>query len=736
MNFPLARVLPIAWGAALAGFVVGGALAGWTLLTQTWVREFQAGAESSLDERVLAIVQRATFEGLGFGAIGLLVGIVALALTRIPRNGVQAVPQERLTAHALVVAAAFALWTGSTGVTDEALPFLDAGGLMLLNVGGFLACLFALSVGVFVTSLCPGAPPRDEPVPVAGGALIAMGAAGWLSFSLLLESIGGEHRSIPHLAGAGLSALAAFPLGALVARGLRRPWETLSLRLARGALVPRPVTWAASMLLVLAVAVSAATASFASPVAETNYERTARRKAAALPASSPNVILVTIDTLRADHLGCYGYDRPTSPFIDSLAADGTLFADTSAPAAWTKPSTATILTGLHPSRHGALHHGSRLELPDGEQTLAEAFRSQGYATAGFVTNPNIKTIFDFDRGFDTYFDSPVEDTITRAAMRDSLFGRVVMSLSRYQFNWKYENDIFDTNRHVMAWLDANHSQPFFLYVHYIDPHIPYTPPEQYRREFDREHEGFPLFNRRKELVGIDRYDGEIRYTDDGIRQLVDRLKSLDAWEDTLIVFTSDHGEEFFEHDVMGHGFSLYQPVIGVPLIAHGPGVERGRVVQSPVQIVDMPATLLDLAGTGIDELGDGHSFASAVTDRAWTGSQIYLENEFGPSLHQQRTFVLSGVRQGRYKLILTERSLYRPPGRGGFEAQELYDLEADPDETQNLVHDEAHRALVTEMLDGLMQHAQFLNDSGQRDSEPSTLSDEMEAQLRALGYLK
>jgi arylsulfatase A-like enzyme len=235
---------------------------------------------------------------------------------------------------------------------------------------------------------------------------------------------------------------------------------------------------------------------------------------------------------------------------------------------------------------------------------------------------------------------------------------------------------------------------------------------------------------------MDLYDGEIRYTDDGIRQLVEKLDTLGIRDETVLVITSDHGEEFYEHEVLGHGFSLYQPAIHVPLIANGPGISQGRVVEASVQIVDLPASLLDFAGTGIRSFGDGRSFAAAMADPDWkpTGD-LYLENEFGEGQDENRDFVLNAVRDGKYKLILTERNLYRPVWSPKYDAQELYDLEADPGETKNLVFDPKYRARVASMLDRLRKHSQFLVDTGFRDIKPAALSEDVEADMRALGYL-
>ncbi|HVS20116.1 MAG TPA: sulfatase, partial [Planctomycetota bacterium] len=500
-------------------------------------------------------------------------------------------------------------------------------------------------------------------------------------------------------------------------------------------LVPRAATLALGLGLALAGLWTLAQGSLSPVAGEPRYAALPARDGGGGPGG-PNVVLVTVDTLRADHLSCYGYERPTSPFLDRLAAAGARCADVTAPASWTKPSTGTILTGLYPSRHGALYHGSSLHLPEGERTLAEAFADHGYVTAGFVANPNIKAVFDFDRGFDQYYDAPVQDTLTLASLRTSVFGRMLMRLLRHKFNWNYENDIASMNREVLAWLEANHGSRFFLYVHYIDPHDPYDPPARYREEFARG-AGLALFNERKRRVGIDLYDGEIRYTDDGLRALVETLERHGVWDDTLFVLTSDHGEEFFEHGVLGHGFSLYQEVVQVPLVLHGPGVAAGTVIEEPVALLDLPATVLDLAGAGIANFGDGRSFAPRVRGAPPPQdiSPLFLESEFGQTDANHREFVFNGLRQGPWKLVLTEANKFFPPAVPRFGREALYHLGDDPGERTNLFHDEEHEARLAEWLDALRAHAHFLAETGFRDIPPAALTPEIEAGLRALGYI-
>ncbi len=728
------RVLRIAKGSALLGFAAGALHAVFVFTGRTHVREFQAGDASTVGEKALAIVHTAAIEGLGFGALGLLAGSCAVLGARLAARG-RAPSGSAVAAVLLFSVAGFLGWTLSAWAAEDALPHLTTPAILLLDLAGIAAAIIGFGCFHLAMRRLPGA--RGAPgleLSSVVGSITAAGTATALALSHLL-AVSEGWRSPRRLAVALFLFVLALPLAVLLARILRRPTSWIAGRLANRPLVPRPLTLGAGALLALSVAGTAPFFRISALPSGASYP------AADLPADPasdmhPNVVFVTVDTLRADHLGAYGYPRPTSPFLDSVAAAGARFSDVVAPAAWTKPSTGTLFTGLYPSRHGALYHGSSLKLPDGMRTLAEAFRERGYVTAGFVSNPNIKAVFDFDRGFDLFFDSPVEDTLTLACIRASLTGRILTSLIRHQFNWNYENDVRQINEHVIAWLEENHDAPFFLYVHYIDPHVPYDPPASYREQFEQEH-GFAVFNKRAKLVGQDLYDAEIRYTDDGLRELVERLRGLGIWERTLFVFTSDHGEEFFEHEVLGHGFSLFQAVIRVPLVLHGPAVPAGGVIEEPVQILDLPSTVLDLAGFGVERFGDGRSFAGALRDRRWSGdTEYFLENEFGQDYGNQRAFAFTGVRKGRWKLVLTEHNAFFPPENPANARQALYDLWNDPAEEKNLIGAEEHRAIAEGMLEGLRRHSQFLVESGFRDATPSALTPDVEASLRALGYVE
>jgi len=725
---PSRTILYTALVFALTALVLGGLHAALEIGGRTWVLEFQAGPASGWGEKLSAIVQSAAIEGFGFGLVGAALAAAGVGLARLLPHLRYDDGGSGYGGALILCAGAFFGWAAMAWLADDALPFLTRPQVLLLDLSGCLVLLGGLVFYDLLTRRCPWAPRASEPNAVGSVAGAALGT--WAALGILKSGDQGW-REPTMLVLTGVIYLATVPLAGLVARTSDWPFARARVRARRGALYPWRVSLALAALLLLAGAWTVPHLELSPLAGEPSYATLAPRP----EGPGPNVVFVTIDTLRADHLGCYGYERPTSPFIDELAREGVLCKDASAAASWTKPSTGTLLTGLHPSRHGALYHGSLLHLPDDKQTLAEAFRNRGYVTAGFVANPNLKKVFAFDRGFDVYFDSPVEDTVTLACIRGTWFGQLLMTLLRHQFNWNYENDCARMNEEVLAWLEKNHQQRFFLYVHYIDPHIPYDPPANYRREFAQAH-GSVLFNERKRRVGIDHYDGEIRYCDDGLRALVEKLREQGVWENTLLVLTSDHGEEFFEHGVLGHGFSLYQEVVRVPLILRGPNVPVGAVLASPVQHLDLPATVLALAGTGVKQFGDGSSFHARLRAREEPEHEdIFLESEFGQDESDPRSFVFTGLRTGRWKLVLTERNQYFPPSDPRYGRGALYDLAADPEERRNLFRADDNQALIHGLLERLRHHAQFLVEQGFRDVPPAALTPEVEAGLKALGYI-
>jgi len=306
-------------------------------------------------------------------------------------------------------------------------------------------------------------------------------------------------------------------------------------------------------------------------------------------------VLVSIDTLRADHLGTYGYARPTSPNIDRLAAAGVVFENAFAPSPWTLPSHATMLTGVSPYRHGAVR--GDLQIAPDVVTLAERLSRAGYQTAGFVNAPFVGSRFGFARGFE-------------------------------RFEERFERRALDRNEHherVLA-AAADLREPFFLFVHYMDVHLPYHPPKRFnvfRRSAKRPRVGKQLEVQRELADGtrklteneehalIDFYDGEILAVDSKIDQLLEVIAG--RFPNTVVLLTSDHGEEFLEHGSLFHARTLYDEVLHVPLVVAGPGVKPGVRITTLTSLLDVVPTVLALTGQPPTDDVQGRSLAGFLT---------------------------------------------------------------------------------------------------------------------------
>lgn len=283
-----------------------------------------------------------------------------------------------------------------------------------------------------------------------------------------------------------------------------------------------------------------------------------------------NLILVSVDTLRPDHLGAYGYDRPTSPELDAFAAAGAVFEQAVSTALWTLPSHASMLTGRYPANHGLRGLGSRPE--DGVPTLAEALRAAGYRTVAFVNSTYFAERYGMRRGFDA-FEYVKED---KSQVRPSL-----------------------VTLNAANWLAAVDDEPFFLFLHVYDVHSDYRALPRFSRMFLRPYEG-RFDGSTEQLIDvqdegarigpadirrlIDLYDAGIRQTDMVLGQLFDLLDELELADHTLVIVTSDHGEEFFERGSVLHGSGMYDELFRVPLLVRGPGVPPGVRVPDPVEI--------------------------------------------------------------------------------------------------------------------------------------------------------
>ena len=454
-----------------------------------------------------------------------------------------------------------------------------------------------------------------------------------------------------------------------------------------------------------------------------------------------NIVLITIDTLRADHLSSYGYFRPTSPVIDALAATGVRFEVPIVQWPKTGPSFASMFTSTYPKDNGIVRKiGTRL--PDSFLMLAELLQGQGYATRAVVANGAVASEFNFNQGFDTYIESwkltPPEEGVdpTGAAMINQLVETVMK--------------------------DQPTGEPFFLWVHYLDPHSPYEAPQPWTDkfvddsfsnstqkvdiDFDRPRRQMTGIGREQVLVGRDdldfyvaRYDSEISYVDAKIGQLLEFLGNRGLMESTLTVVTSDHGESLGEHQYFfDHGRFSYQSCLRVPLIFHQPGVLEPRIDTSPVELLQLTPTLLEAAGI---ELEEGQWMQGQSLWPRLRGAEIEVPERyaFSEAGYAVKPLWQRAVTDGRHKLIYAQDWGEQRWIAGKGNPFALFDLATDPDETVNLVgqDNEAERRLQT-ALHKLWSAPPFDVDiqeaGGQEESEE--MDEETRRQLKALGYIQ
>jgi arylsulfatase A-like enzyme len=437
-------------------------------------------------------------------------------------------------------------------------------------------------------------------------------------------------------------------------------------------------------------------------------------------AGRRNLLVVVIDTLRRDHLSLYGYAKPTSPGLTRFAASSFVFERAMAASSWTEPSTASLLSGLTPPRHGA-HEYARV--PAAVTMLAEVLHDAGWRTGAVSGNPNASPLFGFDQGFES-FHFPGNDE----AREYPDVAELVLKA-----------------REFIQTADPA-GRPFFCYLHVMNVHGPYVAPPEYRERFlDRPFTDFPFQNelwkeilrkgrieRRKEVTPemlrdlTARYDGAIAYTDRVISDfLAERLAAGGASSD-LIVVTSDHGEELFDHGGFGHGFSLHHELVDVPLLLRRPDGEGGGTrIAAPVSLVDVAPTLLDrlglLAAQPGARFGDGVSLAPLLQGgRIERDAPIVAQLERGK---QGKAFLLE---QWPLRLILTERDY-----AGREDVLELFDLEKDPDERHDLLAGDAAR--TAELRRKLAARRSQL-ETAALPTTTEELDEAMRRKMEALGY--
>jgi arylsulfatase A-like enzyme len=398
------------------------------------------------------------------------------------------------------------------------------------------------------------------------------------------------------------------------------------------------------------------------------------------PKPSPNVLLISVDTLRADHLGAYGASSGT-PRLDAIAKAGVVFERAVAPVPITLPSHASLFTATYPFAHGVRDNGS-FRLAGERGTLTETFRAAGYRTAAFVGSFALDSRFGLDQGFEIY-DDFYGDT--------SALGNFAIS----------ERPAADVLAPALDWLSEQGEAPWFAFVHLYDPHAPYDPPAPFREKF-----------------ASDRYRGEVAYVDEALGEFLDELSNRGRLENTLLVVTSDHGEGLGEHGERTHGMFAYETTLRVPLIFSWEGVLPPRRVAPRVRLLDVAPTLLALSG--LDPLPDSQGVSlvpflegkedSTETESYFEALAFNLNRGFAP---------LTGLYRGNLKYI----ELPIP---------EIYDLESDPGETKNLAP--AEPALVREMasrLEEIGSEGSIENEGGEHRL---AVDEETRRRLESLGY--
>jgi arylsulfatase A-like enzyme len=426
----------------------------------------------------------------------------------------------------------------------------------------------------------------------------------------------------------------------------------------------------------------------------------------------PNFLLILVDTLRPDHLSAYGYARDTSPALTGLAASGVRFDRAYAPAPWTKPSVASIFTGQYPHRHGL--NFVLAALPSEATTLAERLTAAGYATAGVVSHVFVAGPTGLDQGFAKY------DSVEARGHSHVSTGGV-------------------TKRAVKL-LEGFGEAPFFLFVHYFDPHYEYRRHPEYAyapKSVGRLSGGEDIHDLRAMASELspdevqflrDVYDEEVRFTDAGIGVLLAALATLDLEAETIVIVAADHGEEFFERGWLGHTRTVHEEVIRVPLIIRVPGAgRRGQVVTAPVSLVSLTPTILDFAGVPISDAEFQAPSLRPLLEGAPDVEMPPVRSEVKyvvlnrDSRQAEKAAFKYALVRGRYKLIKD------------FQAKrfELYDLAEDPDERVNLAA--TRPELLREMV------VELRNTQARPDSplaQPRTELDPTDAEmLRNLGYI-
>jgi len=487
--------------------------------------------------------------------------------------------------------------------------------------------------------------------------------------------------------------------------------------------------------------------------------------------SQPNVVLIVLDTARADDVLATRNNNQVTPALASIAEEGTQFENAFAAAPWTLPSHASLFTGVCPSKHGA--HAGNKHLNGRHETIAELFTNAGYETVAVSNNTWISEEFGFGRGFETFYKTwqyvqnetdlgriarEYEGRSKITALGRALFdGNPIVNLCNTlygKFGRRRSDDGANrTNEWVESWLNQRTTDdPFFLFLNYLEPHLPYQPPRKYAEPFlppgisyseatDIPQQPWEYIANKQEITDVDfealraLYRGEIAYLDNKLDELTQLFEEAGVWDDTVFVITGDHGENIGDHGLMDHQYCLYETLVHVPLLISGGPFNDGGSSDELVQLTDVLPTLLDVAEIeALDARSNmqGQSFYSANTQSreyvlaeylAPQPSMTALEERIGslPTEVRQYDRSLRAIRTDQFKLV-----------RGSDGSRELYDVHSDPNELTDISTSALDRLeqLETQLDEWLVSfhHAETTGDVA--------ISSETKSRLEELGYLQ
>ena len=423
------------------------------------------------------------------------------------------------------------------------------------------------------------------------------------------------------------------------------------------------------------------------PIKEAKYISDIKKLMRPLDVSELNILFITLDTTRADHLGCYGYDKVETPNMDRLAETGILFKNAICQSPLTLPSHSSIFTGTYPFYHGVRDNGG-FYLEQDKVTLAEVLKENGWATSAFIGAFVLDSRWGLDQGIDYYYDNFDFAKYKRISL-DSVQregGEVIGAF--------------------FEWFEENYHKKFFSWIHLYDPHTPYDPPEPYKSRYSIRPWGL--------------YDGEIAYVDSLIGKALDKLREKDILEKTLIVIVGDHGESLGQHSENRHGFFVYDATISVPLIIKIPSSKLGEIeVSSQVETIDIMPTLMQILGLPVPHEVQGNSLIPLIMDKNPRQEALAYSETYYPR-YRYGWSELKSLRSTQYKYIQAPR-------------RELYDLTKDPDEQHNMY--KQNLKIGKKFEQKLKSLQEEMSAEGVEEKGPQKLDEESREKLMALGYI-